>query len=425
MQDQPVPAGDALSEVGRTSDLEVAEDMFWPTPLGAEGQHSPSPGRLSQFSPLRADADMQPDDGTHRENTPRHDLASEGHSDNGGEVELPRLRSESWQSAAIRQGIRQSTPLENQHVQSPGWFPKLSLWPDDSMDRGSTPHHGSADGGARRGRISRPDSASEGDGADDIEPPRAKSSRKRAAVRRGLRRSCVRQSRDTVGVDSDDGDEAKAVQADRQDSPRYHLRRRRHGSTEASDEDLYHPRDSEQDEEDDTYHRLPLRKRRRANPSTPSTLVKIAAGQQTHSDSGGSQLRQARTPVSGRKYSGRYSIPIPPSSLRSDEGLARVPTAKFEEWPLKGAVLKRVTENGLVTFQLQFTWDPHLEHKRGGRPRREPSVKRRPSVPQNSTPRRHFVPEEDRYLIELKGQGLSWKEIRRQYNSAFPERERG
>jgi hypothetical protein len=31
-------------------------------------------------------------------------------------------------------------------------------------------------------------------------------------------------------------------------------------------------------------------------------------------------------------------------------------TAVFEEWPLQDAVLKRVTEDGLTTFQLQFTW---------------------------------------------------------------------
>jgi hypothetical protein len=31
--------------------------------------------------------------------------------------------------------------------------------------------------------------------------------------------------------------------------------------------------------------------------------------------------------------------------------------AKFEEWPLEDAVLKRVTVNGLPTFQIQFTWN--------------------------------------------------------------------
>jgi hypothetical protein len=33
-----------------------------------------------------------------------------------------------------------------------------------------------------------------------------------------------------------------------------------------------------------------------------------------------------------------------------------MPTAVFEEWPLKDVVLKRVTEGSLTTFQLQFTW---------------------------------------------------------------------
>ncbi|KAF5565959.1 hypothetical protein FPHYL_4000 [Fusarium phyllophilum] len=32
--------------------------------------------------------------------------------------------------------------------------------------------------------------------------------------------------------------------------------------------------------------------------------------------------------------------------------------AQFEEWPLSGAVLKRITEGSKTTFQLQFEWDP-------------------------------------------------------------------
>ncbi|RBA11046.1 hypothetical protein FPRO05_14276 [Fusarium proliferatum] len=34
------------------------------------------------------------------------------------------------------------------------------------------------------------------------------------------------------------------------------------------------------------------------------------------------------------------------------------PFAQFEEWPLRGAVLKRITEGSKTTFQLQFEWDP-------------------------------------------------------------------
>lgn len=37
--------------------------------------------------------------------------------------------------------------------------------------------------------------------------------------------------------------------------------------------------------------------------------------------------------------------------------------ALFEEWPLKDAVLKRVTVGGHSTFQLQFTWDSAVRNK--------------------------------------------------------------
>jgi hypothetical protein len=37
-------------------------------------------------------------------------------------------------------------------------------------------------------------------------------------------------------------------------------------------------------------------------------------------------------------------------------------TTVFEEWPLQDAVLKRVTEGGRTTFQLQFTWGSCASH---------------------------------------------------------------
>ncbi len=42
------------------------------------------------------------------------------------------------------------------------------------------------------------------------------------------------------------------------------------------------------------------------------------------------------------------------------------PVAKFEEWPLGSAVLKRVTVDGApATFVVQFTWDPRANYGRG------------------------------------------------------------
>ncbi len=92
--------------------------------------------------------------------------------------------------------------------------------------------------------------------------------------------------------------------------------------------------------------------------------------------------------------------------------------AKFEEWPLKDAVLKRAMVNGLATFQLQFTWDPCAEHKQ-----HKSLVKRRPSKWSSAT-RLAYTPEEDDLIVKLKDQGLTWREIYMRYKNAFPQRER-
>ncbi|KAK3364363.1 hypothetical protein B0T25DRAFT_61935 [Lasiosphaeria hispida] len=108
--------------------------------------------------------------------------------------------------------------------------------------------------------------------------------------------------------------------------------------------------------DDNTYP--PTRKRRKMPPPTRSTLLRTATRRQIRSDGGVSRSRQARVSSPGRKRSGRRCIRAPPSSQHSSskEGTTHIPEAKFEEWPLQDAVLKRATVNGLATFQLQFTW---------------------------------------------------------------------
>ncbi|RYP62492.1 hypothetical protein DL769_007271 [Monosporascus sp. CRB-8-3] len=46
-------------------------------------------------------------------------------------------------------------------------------------------------------------------------------------------------------------------------------------------------------------------------------------------------------------------------------------TAKFGKWPFKNAVFKHVTEDGVVTFQLQFTWGPYAKHRLANRHARD------------------------------------------------------
>ncbi|KJZ71100.1 hypothetical protein HIM_09519 [Hirsutella minnesotensis 3608] len=63
-------------------------------------------------------------------------------------------------------------------------------------------------------------------------------------------------------------------------------------------------------------------------------------------------------------------------------------TASYEEWPLSDAVLKCVRDNGMATFQLQFTWTTAscIEHVSQHKPSRLPKVDhQRPAIPEQRT----------------------------------------
>ncbi|KAH6632478.1 hypothetical protein F5144DRAFT_488830, partial [Chaetomium tenue] len=113
--------------------------------------------------------------------------------------------------------------------------------------------------------------------------------------------------------------------------------------------------------------------------------------------------------------------------------------AKFDEWPLRNAVLKRVAVDGApATFMLQFTWGPCAEHA-GGHHGTEnqaavSSAKRHRSAgqkskgstkdkdkPASTSRRARYTPEDDAKIRQLKGQGLSWIAIAKH----FPGRSAG
>jgi hypothetical protein len=97
--------------------------------------------------------------------------------------------------------------------------------------------------------------------------------------------------------------------------------------------------------------------------------------------------------------------------------------ARFEEWPLQNASLKRVTENGMTTFQLQFSWDS-CEHATES-PRSEFPVKKRNSDKRGPTARAAITPDEDDLVIKLKEvDKLRWQEIHKKFTEAFPGRQR-
>ncbi|KAH8193691.1 hypothetical protein TruAng_012143 [Truncatella angustata] len=64
--------------------------------------------------------------------------------------------------------------------------------------------------------------------------------------------------------------------------------------------------------------------------------------------------------------------PTPSRVCSKEEDTVQIPTVTFEEWPLENAVLKRVTEGGLTTFQLQFTWSSCTTHGSQHRATRSP-----------------------------------------------------
>jgi hypothetical protein len=89
-------------------------------------------------------------------------------------------------------------------------------------------------------------------------------------------------------------------------------------------------------------------------------------------------------------------------------------------------VLKRVTANGMVTFQLQFAWDFCANHRRKDPTTRrlqyQSPAERRPTTKQGASTRARFTPEEDGLLVELKN--LPWQDIHKKFTDAFPQRER-
>ncbi|RYP04081.1 hypothetical protein DL764_004675 [Monosporascus ibericus] len=188
-----------------------------------------------------------------------------------------------------------------------------------------------------------------------------------------------------------------------------------------SDEKDYQPpiesSKGEQDkEEDDNGVRPTPRKRSKIDSPTHATLNNTFA-QRLRPRGHISQTRKFQTPARGRKRSRRQTIPSPPSSHTSnnDQGSMEPDFAKFEEWPLENAYLKRVTENLVTTFQLQFSWDSCTKNGHETRNRRDPPKSRGVA----------FTEEEDDLLIKLKRQELSWQETYEQFTENFPGRSKG
>ncbi|KAH7304483.1 hypothetical protein B0I35DRAFT_151443 [Stachybotrys elegans] len=159
-------------------------------------------------------------------------------------------------------------------------------------------------------------------------------------------------------------------------------------------------------------------KRRKTSPATAPTACRRSTRQK--------HRQNTSTSPRSRPATGLHRMPSPSCSLSSNnEAQVQTPAAKFEEWPLGEAILKRITINGSVTFQLQFTWEP-CENKEAGANRASTKA----SSLMNKTVRKRgpvgtFTRDEDSLLINLKNQGLAWKDIHAQHMKEFPERTMG
>ncbi|KAH7111544.1 hypothetical protein EDB81DRAFT_671260 [Dactylonectria macrodidyma] len=164
------------------------------------------------------------------------------------------------------------------------------------------------------------------------------------------------------------------------------------------------------------------RKRRKVSRSSAGSLRNAAASVE--------RPRRGRPSLrSWGKNSQASGILSPASSqATSDETQVTAVLASFEEWPLENASLKRITENGKTTFQLQFDWTPCTKHGHASSAVRNrvdlPSTRTRSGAKRASAPRAKYSSQEDDLLIELKEgrEMLAWPEIHQRFCEAHPGR---
>ncbi|RYP91653.1 hypothetical protein DL770_002219 [Monosporascus sp. CRB-9-2] len=157
--------------------------------------------------------------------------------------------------------------------------------------------------------------------------------------------------------------------------------------------------------------RPPRRKRRRISTSAPTTGG-AALKRQTRLHCTSSRSRQAQEPSQRpKRRRSQRSIPNPPSSEGATLGKESVkaPVAKFEEWPLDDVVLKRVTVDGMTTFQLQFGWHACTNH--GYNLDRTPETLRRKSPAERTSSTGRDLPPKVASTAEVQDEYFQVEEI--------------
>ncbi|KAK3305079.1 uncharacterized protein B0T15DRAFT_574518 [Chaetomium strumarium] len=155
----------------------------------------------------------------------------------------------------------------------------------------------------------------------------------------------------------------------------HNIDRRRHCGIDGEDSGPIENGATEQ-ARDDAATQLP-RKRRRMSPSTPTTH-ETASRPQTRLYCAGLQPPRAQPSKHRRSQRGLFIPPSSGTSTSKDE--TKAPVAKVEEWPLDGAVLRRVIVKGVTTFQLQWDASANREQKQ-----RTPGIPRRKSAAERTS----------------------------------------
>jgi hypothetical protein len=115
----------------------------------------------------------------------------------------------------------------------------------------------------------------------------------------------------------------------------------------------------------------------------------------------------------------RYAPVHHASSVSSHDSFtavdAKMSAAKYEEWPLQGATLKRLIMNGKVTFQLEFSWElcagDHPRSSHSGKKFQTQKVEELHRT-QRSPASHTFTREEKNLIVKLKEEKqLPWSEI--------------
>ncbi|KAK1690414.1 hypothetical protein BDP55DRAFT_628085 [Colletotrichum godetiae] len=175
-------------------------------------------------------------------------------------------------------------------------------------------------------------------------------------------------------------------------------------------------------------HGQPKPKRRKRNSQETVGTSRALRPRNTSSQLASEPRRRSERATNRPRTSRILTLPVSPAST-DNEIDPRSLFGLFCEWRLKKPVLKCVKEEFITTFQLEWQqpsaelqqthWYPSVGRPSGS------SLKRRESARRSGKSRGPFSEQENKLLIQLKGQGLSWREIHSSFSSSFPGRSLG